>query len=134
MQYSKDIVVWGIDGLEDTHAVYRVNTDWNKIISNAKIFIQAGGRARWNMLAFKHNEHQIESCQELSKSLGFEVFEVKHTSRFKDNKFHVLDEIGKTVNILYPSERSTVITSKVLSIETAEIQCKARKYKQLYIC
>jgi MoaA/NifB/PqqE/SkfB family radical SAM enzyme len=29
----------GIDGLEDTHKLYRIGTDWNKIIKNAKAFI-----------------------------------------------------------------------------------------------
>ena len=126
-------VTFGIDGLVDTHSVYRVDTDYNKIIHNACEFINAGGEAEWHMLVFKHNEHHVDACRQTSADLGFKKFTTKHTSRFKDNKFHVLDELGQTVNILYPTERSTTLTSKVLSIEPAEIQCKARKYKQLYI-
>ena len=126
-------VTFGIDGLEDTHKLYRVNTDWHKIIKNARAFIEAGGEAEWHMLVFKHNEHQVDMCRTTSIDLDFKKFTTKHTSRFKDNKFHVLDDNGKTTNILYPTDRSTTITSKVLSIEPAEIQCKARKYKQLYI-
>ena len=85
------------------------------------------------MLVFKHNEHQIDACRTLSEQLGFLNFNTKHTSRFKDNKFHVLDEQGKTINILYPTERSTLNTTNVLSITPAEIQCKAKKYSQLYV-
>ena len=50
-------VIFGIDGLEDTHSLYRVDTDFNKIIENATTFISNGGEAEWHMLVFKHNEH-----------------------------------------------------------------------------
>ena len=126
-------ITFGIDGLEDTHKLYRVNTDWHKIIRNAWAFIEAGGEAEWHMLVFKHNEHQIEECRNISIDTGFKKFTVKHTSRFKDNKFHVLDETGATVNILYPTEFSKNLTSKVSSSVSSTIECKANKYKQLYI-
>ncbi len=126
-------VTFGIDGLEDTHKLYRISTNWNTIIKNAESFIKAGGEAEWHMLVFKHNEHQIEECRALSHKLEFKKFTTKHTSRFKDNKFHVLDETGKTVNILYPTKLSTSHTVNVLSVLPAEIQCKAKKYSQLYI-
>lgn len=83
-------VVFAIDGLSDTHAIYRVNTDFNKIIKNASTFIQAGGYARWHMLVFEHNEHQIESAKLYSKQLGFKEFKVKYTSRFKNGEFENL--------------------------------------------
>jgi MoaA/NifB/PqqE/SkfB family radical SAM enzyme len=126
-------VVFGIDGLADTHEVYRINTDWNKIIKNATAFIEAGGHAEWHMLIFKHNQQQVGACQHQADMMGFKKFQVKHTSRFKDNKFHVLDETGKTVNVLYPTEHSTKLTSNVLLTVPSEIQCKAKKYKQIYV-
>ena len=126
-------VRFGIDGLDDTHALYRVGTDWVKILDNAKLFIKAGGEATWDMLVFEHNEHQVDICRDMSQLLGFKHFQVKHTSRFKDGKFNVLDEQGKTVNILYPTEISKSHTNKVINIEPSEIQCKAQKYKQIYV-
>ncbi len=128
-------VTFGIDGLEDTHALYRIGTDFNTIIRNASEFIKAGGRAEWHMLVFKHNEHQVEECKQLSEELGFIKFAVKHTSRFKDGKFNVLDDTGKTVNILYPTDRSKTLTVNVSNAmsELSHIECKAQKYKQLYI-
>ena len=35
---------------------YRISTN-DKIIKNAKAFIDAGGFAKWHMLVFEHNEH-----------------------------------------------------------------------------
>lgn len=126
-------VTFGIDGLEDTHSLYRIGTDYNKILENADTLIRHGGVAEWHMLVFQHNEHQVEECRKLSETMKFSVFQSKHTSRFKDGKFNVLDEDGKTINILYPTERSKTLTSNVLNIVPYEIQCKAKKYSQLYI-
>lgn len=129
-------VVFGIDGLADTHSLYRINTDFDKIIDNANQFIQAGGHAEWHMLLFRHNEHQIEACRQLSQQMGFKYFQIKHTTRFVDGKFHVLNDQGKTINILYPTEKSKQMTSKVtqyLSDVNPIIQCKAEKNKQIYV-
>jgi len=130
-------VTFGIDGLTDTHAIYRVGTDFDKIIENATTFIQTGGHAEWHMLVFKHNEHQIEDCRKLANDLGFKNFQVKHTSRFTDNKFHVLDDAGRTTHLLEPTERSMQIISKVNSAiadtTPKSIRCKAKQFKQLYI-
>jgi MoaA/NifB/PqqE/SkfB family radical SAM enzyme len=129
-------VIFGIDGLGDTHSLYRINTDWNNIIENAKMFIAAGGKARWDMLVFQHNEHQIEDCRLLSKELGFINFTVKHTSRFRDGKLHVLNDEGKTINILYPTSSSESMIDKVKKAKAETlpiIHCKAKQDNQLYI-
>ena len=133
LAHTKVKVKFGIDGLSDTHEIYRVGTNYYNLLRNAGEFIRAGGEAEWHMLVFKHNEHQIEDCRALSEGIGFRKFTVKHTSRFKDGKFNVLDEDGRTVNVLYPTETSKKFTSKVVNIVPAEIQCKAQKYKQIYI-
>lgn len=74
-------VNFAIDGLEDTHHLYRRNTDFSRIIENAKTFIAAGGQADWHMIVFDHNKHQIEECRELSKQLGFKKFHFRYTDR-----------------------------------------------------
>lgn len=65
---------FALDGLEDTHNLYRQGTNWQKIIDNATAFIQAGGKAYWKFIPFEHNKHQIAHCEQLSESLGFEGF------------------------------------------------------------
>lgn len=75
------VVGFDIDGLQDTHALYRQYTDWNMIINNAKNFISAGGLATWRMIKFDHNQHQIEACEQLSKELGFDRFELLDCGR-----------------------------------------------------
>lgn len=75
-------VIFGIDGLADTANIHRRNTVFATVIRNARVFIEAGGRAEWDFIVFKHNEHQVEEARTLAQKLGFEIFQVKRTSRF----------------------------------------------------
>jgi MoaA/NifB/PqqE/SkfB family radical SAM enzyme len=129
-------VTFGIDGLVDTHSLYRIGTDFDKIISNATDFIQAGGTAEWHMLVFKHNEHQITDCKDLSIELKFKKFTIKHTSRFKDGKFNVIDDRGKTTHILYPTTKSESMIDKIKTAQNESlptISCKAKRDHQIYV-
>jgi len=74
-------ILWALDGLEDTHALYRQDTDWHRVIANAQAFIQAGGRATWKFIPFDHNQHQQAQCRELSQQLGFKHFVVYDQGR-----------------------------------------------------
>lgn len=67
-------LTFSIDGLQDTNHLYRRNVDWNNLMSNVAAFIEAGGRASWDYLIFRHNEHQLIQAMSLSKKLGFRSF------------------------------------------------------------
>ncbi len=97
-----DHCVFGIDGLADTHALYRRGTDFDTIIANAKAYIAGGGRAEWAYLIFRHNQHQVDEAHRLSQELGFHEFSAKATSRFYDEgrkaaTSPVRDESGEIV-------------------------------------
>ena len=77
----RDYVVFSIDGLEDTNHVYRKNVDWKTLMANVESFILAGGHAHWDMLVYRHNEHQVDQCAELAKSMGFKWFRAKVSKR-----------------------------------------------------
>ena len=64
-----DQVIFALDGLKNTHEKYR-NTNWVNVIKNMKAFIEGGGNAIWQMILFRHNEHQIDIVKNLSKSIG----------------------------------------------------------------
>ena len=82
MMRKQDKVIFAIDGLEDTNHLYRVNTKWDVIMRNAKAFIGAGGFARWDYIAFAHNEHQIEEARKLANDMGFIKFRYKKSNRY----------------------------------------------------
>lgn len=81
MNQPQDYVVFSIDGLEDTNQVYRKNVSWAKLMANARAFIEAGGSAHWDMLVYKHNQHQVDKCEQLAKDMGFKWFRAKVSKR-----------------------------------------------------
>lgn len=81
LNQPQDYCVFSIDGLEDTNATYRKNVNWAKVMSNAESFISAGGSAHWDMLVYKHNQHQVDECEQLARDLGFKWFRAKVSKR-----------------------------------------------------
>jgi MoaA/NifB/PqqE/SkfB family radical SAM enzyme len=103
-------VDFNIDGLEDTNYLYRRNTEFDKIINNARSYINAGGRAVWNYIVFQHNQHQVKQAQELSVSLGFKDFKHRATGRFLNHQtmtefseWPVQNRQGQTEYVLQPT-------------------------------
>ena len=133
-------VIFAIDGLEDTHSIYRIGTDYNKIINNAKAFIDAGGIAEWAMIRFNHNAHQVDAAKQLSKELGFRNFSLKDSNRFKTNTQEVVDKTGNLLYTIKPYSNTEVkalqeedITEFYNIYKDLEIDCETNKYKQIYI-
>jgi MoaA/NifB/PqqE/SkfB family radical SAM enzyme len=81
---TKTDVVFAIDGLEDTNHLYRRNVKWDRLMENVQSFIGAGGDAIWDFLVFKHNVHQVQQAEQLSRKLGFKDFRKKETTRWDD--------------------------------------------------
>lgn len=101
---DQDRVMFGIDGLEDTNHLYRRGTNFKKIIANLSAFNNAGGKSIWQFIVFKHNEHQIEQADQLSKSLKCHGFAVKTTNRFINKKNEIVNEfpvMNKNNKIVY---------------------------------
>ena len=88
-------VIFSIDGLADTNHLYRRNVKWDKLMSNVKTFISNGGRAIWEYLVFKHNQHQTSQAEALSKRMGFENFRFPNPLRPDVNfkaESHLIDK------------------------------------------
>ena len=89
-------VYFALDGLADTHSIYRQGTSYARVIENATAFIDAGGNATWQFIPFKHNEHQINDCLKLSQDLGFKKFEFLKNARYQkmpDSKHYQTGEL-----------------------------------------
>jgi MoaA/NifB/PqqE/SkfB family radical SAM enzyme len=91
-------VVFSVDGLSDTNHLYRQNTNFDKIMKNAKAFIESGGRARWDFIVFAHNEHQVDEAEKMANDMGFERFQYKKSSRFFSNSSGVTKEMHQAAN------------------------------------
>lgn len=118
----QDYVVFSIDGLEDTNAIYRRGVDWRKVMNNARAFIDAGGSAHWDMLVYRHNQHQVDQCQALAKSMGFRWFRAKVSKRPLLNGLELPTTWQKT------SEPQGQIQCHALSERSVYIDAQGRKH------
>lgn len=94
-----------LDGLEDTHHIYRQGTDFQTIINNARAFINAGGQASWQFIPWAHNEHQITDCMRMSQQLGFKNFRFIKNARSDFEAKHY--RTGESVHIVNWSKNQT---------------------------
>lgn len=116
LNQSRDYVVFSIDGLEDTNSVYRVKSNWAKLMANVESYIAAGGVAHWDMLVYRHNEHQVDRCEQLARDLGFKWFRAKVSKRPLANRLE------------YP-----VSFTRSSSVATNNIKCHALNERSAYI-
>ena len=136
-------VIFCIDGLEDTHSLYRQNTLYSTVIRNANIFIEAGGHAVWKMIDFDHNQHQQAMAKTLSQQMGFKQFQLVDHGRnqapvFDKNK-QLSHQIGNPVIVEFDQLWKSRTQDKVLLEDIMSdsipknIQCQVKKQKSIYI-
>jgi len=79
---EKDIINFDIDGLEDTHHIYRINTEYEKVFNNAKAVIDTKRpKVHWKYIVFEHNKHQVEEARKRAVNANFSTFSTVKTSR-----------------------------------------------------
>jgi MoaA/NifB/PqqE/SkfB family radical SAM enzyme len=140
------IKVWfRLDGLEDTHSLYRIGTDYDTVLENAQSFISAGGHAIWAMIKFDHNEHQIDQCRQLSKQLKFKEFLLIDVGRNTMPVFtldrrlsHIIGDYRGSTNFSELFDHSShylVEPWQIVKQETANwpISCHAEREKEIYV-
>jgi MoaA/NifB/PqqE/SkfB family radical SAM enzyme len=80
------MLIFALDGLEDTHPIHRRGTTFRNIIKNIEAFTASGGAAYWKFIVFEHNEHQINAAEALAKDIGCTGF-LAVSSRDYDHVF-----------------------------------------------
>ena len=130
-------VIFAIDGLQDTHSLYRIGTSYDMIIRNATSFIAAGGKAEWMFIRFKHNEHQVETARALANELGFAAFNTKESKRF-GKKFPVLNKQGVIEYHIEPPSNGTVQPVEFVHLQNYnewknDVSCFSFDTKEMYI-
>ena len=141
-------VGFAIDGLADTHHLYRQDTDWHRIIEHAQAFIRAGGHAIWRFVPFEHNLHQEEQCRQLAEDMGFVYFENIYDGR---DRGPVFDRDGKFSHWIGPTGEPEKHTPEIKNLlqghitwydknsrfekDTPElnIQCIHKRNREIYL-
>ena len=89
--------------------MYRQGTDYNRIIQNAKTFIDAGGDAIWQFILFEHNKNDMIECYKLSQQMKFIDFKVLKNHSNKDKSYHY--QTGEELHIKSVSDSDNSLSS-----------------------
>jgi MoaA/NifB/PqqE/SkfB family radical SAM enzyme len=134
------MVIFGIDGFKKNHEKYRIGTDFNKIIENAKSFIANGGNAIAQFISFDYNKNDYEDLKKYLLEIGFTfVFKI-YSDRFRNKNFAVLDKNYNKIFELTPDKNSSSVSFDDSDIDhifnffdNIKIKCRSIYEKKLYI-
>jgi sulfatase maturation enzyme AslB (radical SAM superfamily) len=141
-------VGFAIDGMSDTHKLYRQDTDWHRIIEHAQALIAAGGRAIWRFVPFDHNRHQEQECRKMARDLRFFGFENIYDGRDTGPVFTRDGEFSHHIGPTPPGDRppplSALIESHVTwydaktfrshkDVPELTMNCLHKKQQEIYI-
>ena len=141
-------VIFAIDGLSDTNHLYRRNVKWERLMSNVKAFIDAGGDATWDMLVFKHNQEQIDACKKLSEDMGFKNFVYKNSARWADfdsdgnwldkgkiavDGYHIEPPTNVAVDEVGSGGNSQKVNISKEEVKLKEIKCYAHNVEKNFV-
>lgn len=119
-EYKNLVFNFSIDGLKDTNHIYRINTDFDKIMRNLETYIAYGGIAWWKFIVFVHNQHQVEQARQKAISMGCEGFKHMIANRGPDD-------------ILIKQDKKMIQYNEEEILYETEIVCKTKKKNFLYI-
>ncbi|MCC6137320.1 MAG: radical SAM protein [Bdellovibrionaceae bacterium] len=149
-----DVCHFGIDGIGETHSIYRRKTNFDTVMASAKTFIAAGGKAYWDFIIFKHNQHQLQEAEQLSRDMGFTKITFKKTGRFfsynsstaKDSHDVLNDDGSVDYQLFQPDEdslKNTATQSEAAIVkefgsfenylQKTPIRCKVVAEKSIYV-
>lgn len=127
-------VLFCIDGLSDTHSLYRLQTNWETVIDNAKTFIKHGGYAIWKMILFDHNKHQVAQCQDHSKAMGFKEFLLVNSDRGSFPVFTQKKQFSHNIGIHdYPLTWEKNKVDPIPKLPYKTILCKSNPSRSIYV-
>lgn len=134
-KFSSYKMNFSIDGIGETHSLYRQFTNYDKIIENAKAFIRANGKPVWQFLVFPWNIGQIEEAKKISQEIGFVEF---HARRDRSQASRLgLEKINKLQTIKTdPIEDNTLLEDLIESysnLSNIEIDCHYRKEQMVFV-
>lgn len=125
-------IVFGIDGLSDTHSIYRVNTDYNKVLENAVAYINNGGYAIWQFIKFNYNENQVNTAKELSAKLGFKEFMLINSVRFDSYNNTIFNKNNQELSASSTAPMRDLIQQTAIE-QKKKINCKSQEKNWILI-
>jgi MoaA/NifB/PqqE/SkfB family radical SAM enzyme len=106
---SKDSVHFSIDGYDNaSNNQYRVNSDYDSIIDGLQILRSVSDcQIVWAAIAFKFNEHHIDTMKKVARQLGVDRFQLTKSTKFGSvyPSYGVDDPLQPSVKFVSSSHR-----------------------------
>lgn len=102
-----DEIAFSIDGIPENFTEYRINADWDSILTGIKECVAGPATTSWKYIPFSFNENNINQARQLSESLGIDKFLLMGSDRWLVNDpLRPTTHIGSrdTVQQLYKKE------------------------------
>lgn len=120
---EKHLVVFALDGVDnDILNIYRVGSHYERVVRNMRAFIDGGGKAEWQFILFKHNEHQVDKARELSEKYGAQ-FALRTSYYYSEDK---APGLRPTRNVSTQMEQSMKIAENKLA-------CRIDKNNEIFV-
>lgn len=115
---KRSFVIFGIDGLEDTHSRHRRGTDFNQIIKNARAFTSTGACLLIQTIVFKYNEHQLPEIRKLADDIGASGMYYRPSKEYNDE---------------FPRPKMEIKTQGDMVMEGGPLYCLTEERKELFL-
>jgi hypothetical protein len=81
-----DSITFSVDGWDDaSNNEYRVNSDFESILTGIKVMTTGKAETRWSTILFKFNQDKIEHIENMAQSLGINYFDLTFSMLFGSN-------------------------------------------------
>lgn len=136
--HSGSHIKFSIDGNQESHELFRRGTKWEKILENAKVFIDAGGNAAWKMIEFAHNKNEIEDMRKLSNDMGFKKFDLRKNNyagldAFITNEAIALSDIGMQKQNWSIEQLNHWNMEQIKESSKDSVECRSMTRENLYL-
>ena len=125
-------VMFDLDGIDnETQNMYRIGTNYNKIIENAEEFISGGGSAVWKMIPFDFNEELEERAKVLAEQHGFKYFQRNRIQRVESKAvFLALSKrAGQLDKEISKDNELSVISKKDIDVQISKAESIVKDIK-----
>lgn len=100
---EEDEIIFGIDGIDEENLKYRVNADWDSILTGIDVVTKGPATIKCSTLIFDFNKDKLKEISDWAESKGMEWVSEK-SMRFGDEKIIPKDKNLVREDELYKSE------------------------------
>lgn len=122
-----DEIIFSIDGYDQkSNEIYRMNSDWDSIMTGIKEMVKSKACVRWSTIIFKHNSCNIDKIKQTAQNIGVDSFHIVLSERFGSYQNVYLNSEG-----IDPLEPDKQFISDILRTRRYKYKFQTNKLKAM---